>query len=268
MILKKYFKGYYCVNKEEIETIGKNSNRIIIDILKDSYPNGLNANQIAEKTNMPIKTIYNQLQDLEKEYFIRSLGKQHNKRGRPSVKDSADLASERYRVSYIYEDMSRIYDHIVSEEIGDNYTLAPGNTDYSSEFLDVWHQIVEKEEEENICNTLMLFLQTIFSRINGQKNAEIKTWVPTISNTLENNSKKKQIKSEQNKDFCCVGCGINHEARDFFRAVLLHLIDHLEKNGNFINFMINNQLINKERYQEMIALKGKGFKEKDMKIDI
>jgi hypothetical protein len=33
--MKKYFKGYYCVNREEIETIGKNSNRIIIDILKD-----------------------------------------------------------------------------------------------------------------------------------------------------------------------------------------------------------------------------------------
>jgi hypothetical protein len=30
---------------------------------------------------------------------------------------------------------------------------------------------------------------------------------------------------EKTPDFCCSQCGLNHEARDFIRAILLHLID-------------------------------------------
>ena len=108
--MKKYFgEGYYCASKEELETIRKDRNRQIFEILKDSYPNGLNAHQLEEKTRVSIKTVYSCLQDLEDKWFIRSLGKQPNKPGRPSRKNSE---SERYRISYIYEDMSRIYDHI------------------------------------------------------------------------------------------------------------------------------------------------------------
>jgi hypothetical protein len=45
--------------------------------------------------------------------------------------------------------------------------------------------------------------------------------------------------------------GINHEARDFARAVLLHLIDHLEKNNRFIDLMRNNNFIKEEVYQNV-----------------
>lgn len=31
-------------------------------------------------------------------------------------------------------------------------------------------------------------------------------------------------------------CGLNHQARDFICATLLHLVDQLEESGNFIKF--------------------------------
>ena len=50
--MKKYFgEGYYCANKEELETIRKDRNREIFEILKDSYSYGLNAHQLEEKTS-------------------------------------------------------------------------------------------------------------------------------------------------------------------------------------------------------------------------
>ena len=264
--MKKYFgEGYYCASPEELETIRRDRNRQIFEILRDSYPNGLNAHQLEEKTRVPIKTVYSCLQALEDKWFIRSLGKQHNKPGRPSIKDSE---SERYRISWIYEDMSRIYDHIGDDVLLDNYILAPGNSSYSNEFLDAWHQIVDKKDEEEICTTLLQFLKKSFRLINEHQTPEIREWSPKISAPIKNNSEKKTKRSEENEDFCCLGCGINHEARDFLRAMLLHLINNLEKNDEFIKFMIDNHLINIERYRQMVTRKAKKFKEKDMKIDI
>lgn len=77
----------------------------------------------------------------------------------------------------------------------------------------------------------------------------------------------EQNNSEENSDFCSTQCGVNHEARDFVRAAMLHLIDRLEKNDDFIRFMKQNQFINKEIYHNMIARKAGKFKEPDMKIN-
>jgi hypothetical protein len=47
----------------------------------------------------------------------------------------------------VIEDMSRAYDHVISAESSMNYPVAPGNVDYPAQFPDVWHKIVEKQEE-------------------------------------------------------------------------------------------------------------------------
>ena len=79
---------------------------------------------------------------------------------------------------------------------------------------------------------------------------------------------KAKKKLEDNTNFCCGQCGINHEARDFIRAVLLHLLDHLEKNHNSIRFMKENEFINQEVYKNMIAAKAGRFKERGMNITL
>ena len=48
-------------------------------------------------------------------------------------------------------------------------------------------------------------------------------------------------------------CGINHEARDFVRAMLLHLLDHLERHDKFTDFMKTNEFIDISTYQAMVS---------------
>jgi hypothetical protein len=50
----------------------------------------------------------------------------------------------------------------------------------------------------------------------------------------------KNIAPTNGIESCCLLCGLNHQARDFIRAILLHLIDQLEENGSFIKFLHSN----------------------------
>lgn len=44
-------------------------------------------------------------------------------------------------------------------------------------------------------------------------------------------------KGEGKRTYCCAQCGLNHEARDFMRVMLLHLIDRFEENSKFVDFI-------------------------------
>jgi hypothetical protein len=46
----------------------------------------------------------------------------------------------------VIEDRSRTYDM----QNQDNYVMAPGNVDYPHDFVDAWHTIVTKEEENEL----------------------------------------------------------------------------------------------------------------------
>lgn len=59
----------------------------------------------------------------------------------------------------------------------------------------------------------------------------------------------------QTIDFCCPQCGINHEARDFIRASLLHLLDHFERSDSFIELMKANDLLTQDAYQRLVEKK-------------
>jgi hypothetical protein len=100
--------------------------------------------------------------------------------------------------------------------------------------------LIGKEEVEELYTPLLKFLEKKLRIVNEYDNEEIRKWAPT-----------KKL------EFCCTQCGINHEARDFLRATLLHLIDHFEKNNKFIDFMKSNQFINQEIYENMQANTGK-----------
>jgi len=61
----------------------------------------------------------------------------------------------------------------------------------------------------------------------------------------------KNIASTNGIESCCLLCGLNHQARNFIRAILLHLIDQLEENGSFIKFLHSNQYLTQEAYQNI-----------------
>ena len=55
----------------------------------------------------------------------------------------------------------------------------------------------------------------------------------------------------------CKNCGYNHERRDFIRATLLHLIDGLEINRQFIEFIRNEGIIDETRRKELLVVSEK-----------
>jgi hypothetical protein len=106
--LKQYFLGYYCANESEIEVLSKQSNRIVLDALTESYPTGLNANELVQRTRLPLKTVYSALKELNRELFINELGKQRKTRGRPLLRSVQSNGGERQRAKYVIEDIGRI----------------------------------------------------------------------------------------------------------------------------------------------------------------
>ena len=83
--MKEYLAGYYCRDTLHLRIVNKESNRKILEALKQSYPVGLDVYELAEKTNLPLKTIYGQKTELYREYYISHYAEETNstKRGRP-----------------------------------------------------------------------------------------------------------------------------------------------------------------------------------------
>ena len=56
--MKKYINGYYCRDDLHLQVLNKDSNRRILEALRESYPKGLTVEGLTKKTKLPIKTIY------------------------------------------------------------------------------------------------------------------------------------------------------------------------------------------------------------------
>jgi hypothetical protein len=237
--MKQYIYGYYCANDTQLDVISKQSNRRILEALRDAFPSGLNAHGIVAKTGLPLKIVYASLKELNRELFVDVLGKQRKIRGRPLVREvqtsnGGTEGGERHRSQYVIEDRSRTYEM----HNDNNYAMAPGNVDYPRDFVDTWHTIVPNEEENELCTTLSQFLERSLTRMTNHPDDKIRKWSPE---TVDGSKS------------CCAQCGINHEARDFMRAMLLHLFDHLERHDKFIEIMKNNEFLDLDSYQTMVS---------------
>jgi hypothetical protein len=232
--MKEYLAGYYCRDALHLQIINKESNRKILQALKDSYPLGLDAKELAKKTKLPLKTIYAQKSELYREYYISDYDDEprSTKRGRPKQIEQDNALGERHKDKYVIEETSGVYD--VYEE-KKPIPLPPGNVRYADGFVDIWDKLVGKEEKEELCIVLLHFLEKIFARVNDHNDNKVRKWAP-----------------ERNIQHCCSHCGLNHEARDFIRALLLRLIDHLEKNDDLINYLKDNDLLTQKGF-ELIA---------------
>jgi hypothetical protein len=120
---------------------------------------------------------------------------------------------------YYFED----YNYIYNLREGSRLPFAPGYVEYEKNFLDIYEKIRNKELEDKIQYSLLEFL------------------VPAIRAT-------------KNSGLLCKNCGYNHERRDFIRATLLRLIDDLETNRQFIEFIRNEGIIGETRHKELMSL--------------
>jgi hypothetical protein len=243
--MKNYVSGFYCRDDLYLQIMNKDSNRRILEALRKAYPEGLTVEELARKTKLPIKTIYAQKAELYREYYINHLAEEEweykHLRGRPSSASRSREEARRKRVRIVIEDASGYHDPYEGKK---PTPLPPGNVIFSDGFTEAWDNIVGKEQEEILCNELLRFIQIVFNRIDeltsGKENGKIiKNWIP-----------------ERMVEFCCTQCGLNHETRDFIRAMLLHLIDKLEKNDKFFDFLKDNRFLTLEAY-EQVKTRGK-----------
>jgi hypothetical protein len=239
--MKSYIGGYYCRDDLHLQIMNKESNRKILEALKDAYPIGLTVEELAKKTKLPIKTIYAQKAELYREFYIsHEMQKEEElkaKRGRPSVAIRQQaVEGPRKRVRIIPEDAAGPHDPYEGKK---PVPLPPGNVVYSNGFIEAWDNIVGKDEEEQLCKDLLQFIERVFNRLNIYEEPDDdirKRWAP-----------------EKTVEFCCSQCGLNHEARDFIRAILIRLIDQLETSGDFIDFLKNKELLTQDAYDKIKA---------------
>jgi hypothetical protein len=78
----------------------------------------------------------------------------------------------------------------------------------------------------------------MFARVRDHDDKMVRKWAP-----------------ERDVRYWCSQCGLNHEARDFIRAVLLRLIDQLEKNDTVLNYLKDNALLKPESFERITGKK-------------
>lgn len=233
--MRTYISGYYCRDALHLQVINKDSNRRILEALRNAYPSGLTVEELTKKTKLPMKTVYAQKAELYREYYVNHFEEQPErvKRGRPSIsfQERSTDESLRKRVKLVIEDTSGLFDPYEGKK---PTPLPPGTVAFAEGFPEVWQEIVGSEEAEELCEYLLRFIQRVFNRANQLDNKNSKKWIP-----------------ERTIDFCCTQCGLNHEARDFIRAMLLYLIDNFEKYDKFVQFLKDNQILTQEAYEEI-----------------
>jgi hypothetical protein len=225
--MKEYLTGYYCRDTLHLRVVNKESNRRILEALRNSYPIGLNVDELAQKTKLPSKTIYAQKSELYREYYISHYEEEKSTRGRPRL--LPEPSAERSGVKYVECQTSGIHDVYQGKK---PTPLPPGNFVCSEGFVDVWDKLVEKEEEDELCRVLLNFLKKMFTRVHDHNDQKVRIWAPE-------------------RNMCCSQCGLNHEARDFIRASFLLLVDHLERNSALLNYLKDSDFLTQKSFDEI-----------------
>jgi uncharacterized protein YjbI with pentapeptide repeats len=228
--LKKYITGYYCPEEYDLDILSKRSNLDILDALEDAYPDALTATELANKTGLPIKTIYAQLTELFRGYFINEIDnrKLPQSRGRPKT-NSHSQSSQRKSSSVVIENANSLFDLYNGKK---KTPLPPGNVVYSEDFIKTISSILDPHDQNEINKIILQKISKIFRFTVESKDNDIKSIAPSTE-----------------EDYCCSQCGLNHEARDFIRAVLLYMIDQFEHSKDFIKFLKENKLLTLDAYE-------------------
>jgi winged helix-turn-helix DNA-binding protein len=148
--MSSYIQGYYSPSASELNIFEKETNRKIIDSIREAYPTGITALELADVTGLPIKTVYAQLRELCRESLVTELPKQHAGRGRLKSTDNGSARTglqQRQRSRYIIEDTMGVYDSYTDSE-EKKKIMPPGHVLYSNDFLYLWNRIIAKEDED------------------------------------------------------------------------------------------------------------------------
>ena len=238
--MKSYIQGFYCRDDLHLQVVNKDSNRKILTALRDTYPRGLSVEELASKTRLPVKTIYAQKAELYREYYVNHADGGNEqpvaKRGRPSLSETRVHEALRKRVSIVAEETYGIFDSFRGSK---PTPLPPGNVVYAEGFTEVWQKLVSRDEQTDLDTDLFRYVERMLNRVqayddvDAQKSGEL--WSP-----------------DRSSNYWCTQCGLNHEARDFIRAVLMRLIDEFQNSEKYADLLKRNGFISPETYDRIL----------------
>ena len=99
-----------------------------------------------------------------------------------------------------------------------------------------WDVLVEKQQQNEIYRLLINLLNGVITKIIATNDPVLGFVIPM----------SESHRDGETMSMLCKFCGINHEARDFIRAILLQLLDRLESTRPFIDFLQENHFILKD----------------------
>jgi hypothetical protein len=237
--MKRYIEGRYFPSDKEMSFLKNPPERILINKLTEVYPAGRTAKklqlELADQSDIVKSTIHDKLDNLKEYYFIHELTKKQQKEleKRPRIDHllSLDKNESTRSKKFVIEDTSSILNLVHP------YPLSPGYVRYSQLFIDAWkhiikNQLIQKSEIDDVCKSLFRFVEKIMRVVSDSTITEVNSVAPT-----------KGI------EHCCSNCGVNHEVRDFIRAMLLYLVDQMEINNDFIEFLEGQKFVNEKGYE-------------------
>jgi DNA-binding MarR family transcriptional regulator len=151
--MRRYFEGYYCKDDNSVNGISTDSSRQVLNVISRSYPSGITATEISNQTNTSANTVYSSLRSLEAAGFIRRT-KDRTSGGRPrktNVQD--DVRSYRFHIENTNFALNEDY----------KYQFAPGYAKYNSDFLYAWHELVEKNQLDDVYSLLITILKQVMN---------------------------------------------------------------------------------------------------------
>jgi hypothetical protein len=211
---EKWIEGEYCQNLE-LRKAMTDKKRDIWDVLREGYPNALSPRDLKEWKSEDRKKIKENTAQTYPQELVKDKVISCTKR-------ELDKDSHIEVTKYYFED----YNYVSNQKNDFSYPFAPGYVQYTKNFLNTYDKITNKAAEDEIYGLLTDFLMDVM---------------------------RKRKRANRN-DLLCKNCGYNHETRDFIRAALLHLIDGLDTNRRFIEFMRSEGIIDDKPYKELMAM--------------
>jgi hypothetical protein len=142
-------------------------------------------------------------------------------------------------MSFVIENATSLFDLNTGKK---DTSLPPGKVSFSEDFAKTIPKIIEKNDQDEINNVLLNTIKKIYRVTIESKDKDIKNLAPS----------KYKVRDKEKEDYSCSQCGLNHEARDFIRAVLLYMIDQFEQSKNFIDFLKEKELVTNDAYIHVI----------------
>jgi len=197
---------------DDLKNLIQKGTKEIMSSLRVAHPKALTTKELIELTGIAEATVYASITSLKKGNYIKEV---KFGPGRPQGNEIDSRTTK-----YVIEDGN----HSVSKKY--QYKLSRGNVEYDPDFIRVSDKLLEKVNLDSFFDNLLSVAGDIQSLMKDEGDKDFKKWAPLWD-----------------KENVCPNCKINHEVRDFLRAMLLRLLDKFETDERYDGILTRTKFI-------------------------